>query len=406
MLALMVSCHTPRHISPATSIATPQKLEHGSEKILFSKVMFRIPAGTRVGGVYDLRRGRKEIEERRWEGELLESTDYNVAAIDRLRHYGYTVVDPSDALFSEDHAVKTRLQLGGVVRAIEVNDYVHLVRSERNYQTANLQIEFQLFDAVREEIRYSKSFEVYGHDEGKRPRAVVVAILNGLDHAMSDREFIAAAVGSTRGAGAVNDGIDIETCDFAAPQTLPKNLPSIMEAVVTLQTGSLSGSGVVVSSRGYILTAAHVVQEGEPTAVLFKSGLQLEASVSRINRDADTALLKLPGRGYPCVWVGGDEAPPIGSTVFVIGSPLGAQLSHSVSKGIVSAHRVLEGDVLLQVDASANPGSSGGPMLDESGRVLAIVSSKVHGIGLEGLVFGVPMQAVNDELSIVWVAPD
>jgi S1-C subfamily serine protease len=100
-------------------------------------------------------------------------------------------------------------------------------------------------------------------------------------------------------------------------------------------------------------------------------------------------------------------APEVGIEVFAIGSPLGSGLEFSVSKGIVSGARRVDDMRFLQTDASVNPGNSGGPLLDLAGEVVAIISWKIAAQGLEGLGFGVPVDAVVERLKIVMdgVAP-
>jgi serine protease Do len=88
--------------------------------------------------------------------------------------------------------------------------------------------------------------------------------------------------------------------------------------------------------------------------------------------------------------------------VFAVGSPLGGELSWSVSRGVISGVRDLDGRQLLQTDASLNPGNSGGPLIDSHLRVLGIVSFKVAGDGIEGIGFGVPADVVEERLGLSW----
>ena len=90
--------------------------------------------------------------------------------------------------------------------------------------------------------------------------------------------------------------------------------------------------------------------------------------------------------------------PERGTDLFAVGHPLGEGLSFSVSRGIVSGFREMDGVRFIQTDASLNPGNSGGPLLDMNGHLVAIVVWKAVGADLEGLGFGVPIQ---DALSAV-----
>jgi hypothetical protein len=108
----------------------------------------------------------------------------------------------------------------------------------------------------------------------------------------------------------------------------------------------------------------------------------------------DIALLRADGEHWACLPLSPTPAE-VGTELYAIGSPLGEALEFSVSKGIVSGARRV-GDVrFLQTDASLNPGNSGGPLVDLSGHLLAIVSWKLEAEGIEGLGFGVPVDALG-----------
>ncbi len=86
--------------------------------------------------------------------------------------------------------------------------------------------------------------------------------------------------------------------------------------------------------------------------------------------------------------------------MYALGSPTGDALAFSVSRDIVSGPRTIEGDSFVQTDASLSPGDSGGPLVDADGRVVALVSCKVTGEGVEGLGFGVPSATALDALGV------
>ncbi len=101
---------------------------------------------------------------------------------------------------------------------------------------------------------------------------------------------------------------------------------------------------------------------------------------------------------YACATPG--PLPALGADLFAVGNPMGKGLEFSLSRGIVSGHRTWAGVRFIQTDASINPGFSGGPMLDAQGRVVGILSWKLHGEGLEGLGFGVPVEAAFERLGL------
>jgi len=160
----------------------------------------------------------------------------------------------------------------------------------------------------------------------------------------------------------------------ATTPTVPEVFTAVAQSVVTIRTadGAL-GSGVVVSDDGTVLTANHVVADGSAVTVTFSDGTTSAATVTSSDTTQDIA--NLAPTTFPEVLVpatlGGDAT--VGADVVAIGNPLG--LTDSVSTGVVSGLDRTSGDLkgLIQFDASVNPGSSGGPLLDAQGNVIGIV---------------------------------
>ena len=169
-------------------------------------------------------------------------------------------------------------------------------------------------------------------------------------------------------------------------------------SVVVIRAGRSLGTGVIAAEDGTIVTAHHVVKEAEDIAVTFADGTRADAVVVSSNPRADVATLRparLPEVVVPAT-LGGAVA--VGAPVIAIGNPLG--LTYSVSTGVVSGldRTVTKGDLsgLIQFDASVNPGSSGGPLLDARGSVIGIVVSIADPGGDEafaGIAFAVPIGA-------------
>jgi S1-C subfamily serine protease len=155
------------------------------------------------------------------------------------------------------------------------------------------------------------------------------------------------------------------------------------------------GSGVLVTTRGYVITAAHVVQTADLVEVEFSNGFRTTAAVTASNPGKDLALLKLdevPGDITPMRLADSDDVA-IGEEVFVIGAPYG--FSHTLSVGHISGRH--EPDAIdsngpqaetFQTDAVINQGNSGGPMFNSRGEVIGIVSYILsQSGGFEGLGF-------------------
>ncbi len=186
----------------------------------------------------------------------------------------------------------------------------------------------------------------------------------------------------------------------SAPASLP--VPAIYQlvrpSVVVVRTARTLGSGVIVADNGTILTADHVVAGAKGITVTFADGSTTQAVLARADPKHDIASLipvSRPSVIVPAALGGGTQ---VGAAVATIGNPLG--LDYSVTAGVVSglnrAMRTADGKFagLIQFDAPVNPGSSGGPLLDEHGLVIGIVVSIAdpgHDDAFAGVGFAVPI---------------
>jgi S1-C subfamily serine protease len=164
-------------------------------------------------------------------------------------------------------------------------------------------------------------------------------------------------------------------------------------AVVAIRTSSPSGessaSGFIVDPSGTIVTNLHVVEGVTAVAVKLPNGdVYDQVKVRAFDARKDLAILQVPGFGLPTIPLGDSESVQPGQPVVLIGNPLGV-LEGSVSSGVISGVRQLEGFRAIQTDAAANPGNSGGPLLDSGGNAIGVLSFTVR--GAESLNFVVPI---------------
>ena len=175
-------------------------------------------------------------------------------------------------------------------------------------------------------------------------------------------------------------------------RTVQKGLAPFPEQGLVSSNGL--GSGVLISSDGKVLTAAHLVQSADRTMVEFSEGELIPARVIGTSVSADVALLQLertPGN-YPAAKLGNSDLLDVGDEVFVVGAPYG--ISRTLTAGHVSGRRTLKRNEnamaveFLQTDAAINSGNSGGPLFDLNGEVMGIVSNIVtQSGGSQGLGF-------------------
>jgi 2-alkenal reductase len=174
----------------------------------------------------------------------------------------------------------------------------------------------------------------------------------------------------------------------------------------------VSGSGVIISEQGYILTNNHVIEDTTEVSVIFADGSELSAQVIGADLFSDIAVLKVDGRMPAVASLGNSDALKPGETVIAIGSPLG-DFKNTVTVGVISATgRSLDIDEnyqmegLLQTDAAINQGNSGGPLVNLAGEVVGINTLIVRGGNYgraiaEGLGFAIPantVQAISQQL--------
>ena len=152
------------------------------------------------------------------------------------------------------------------------------------------------------------------------------------------------------------------------------------------------GSGFVISSDGRVVTCLHVIGEGRPVTVRLADGRRLPVrSVEAWDRHDDLAVLRVYATGLTPLPLGSREPVEAGTDVVALGNPLG--LEQSVVAGVVSGRRTIEEVELLQVALPIEPGNSGGPLLDRTGRVVGIVNAK--SLLTRNLGFAVPVDRLH-----------
>ncbi|MCW2538944.1 MAG: peptidase [Frankiales bacterium] len=210
---------------------------------------------------------------------------------------------------------------------------------------------------------------------------------------------------------AIRDGSDPKVASpgrSASPSPSSTATPSVSDifqrvgpsvTIVRTAKGAL-GTGVIATSTGAVLTADHVIADGSAISIVFADGTKSTATVASADAKTDTAVLTPATLPQPIVPATIGGAAPVGSEVVAIGNPLG--LTYSVSSGVVSGlNRTAKTDSgqfggLIQFDASVNPGSSGGPLIDSKGNVIGIVISIADPGGddsFAGIAFAVPIGA-------------
>ena len=183
----------------------------------------------------------------------------------------------------------------------------------------------------------------------------------------------------------------------------------VIDAVVSISCsfpgGTSTGTGVILSTDGYIVTNAHVVEGARSIQVLLTDGRTLDATLIGADRISDLAVLEIQADNLVAAQLGDSSVLRVGDVVVAIGDPLGITLRGTMTDGIVSAINrdvTVDGRVmnLIQTNAALNSGNSGGPLINCYGQVIGIntmkIGDSVSSAGVEGLGFAIPSTTVKN----------
>lgn len=180
-------------------------------------------------------------------------------------------------------------------------------------------------------------------------------------------------------------------------------------SIVTEYGTSGAGSGIIMTSDGYIATNYHVVEGAKSIDVILYDGTTVEADYVDGDELNDIAILKVAKKGLKPAKIGRSSTAKVGEQVMAIGTPYSINYRGTMTSGYISATNrqyAAQNDngtikkvvTLLQTDTSVNPGNSGGPLFNMDGEVIGIVSMKIAGSEYEGLGFAIPIDGVIDML--------
>ena len=200
-----------------------------------------------------------------------------------------------------------------------------------------------------------------------------------------------------------NTGESLTVADIAEIASV-----SVVEITTeSVQTGSRfgqfvsegAGSGVVITTDGYIVTNNHVIDGATKISVRLKDGTSFDAELVGKDSQTDLAILKIDASGLTPAVLGSSSTLKVGDLAVAIGNPLG-ELGGTVTDGIISAldrEISIDGEnmTLLQTSAAINPGNSGGGLFNAAGELIGIVNAKSSGTDVEGLGFAIPIDTAK-----------
>ncbi len=192
---------------------------------------------------------------------------------------------------------------------------------------------------------------------------------------------------------------------LAKPSAFITTATDVQPATVIVKTEKGHGSGFAVSNDGYLITNYHVIASEDPAkqrdlTVILNDGTKLKATIVKFNKDRDVALLKVDSKFEKCFDMPSAKNFTALEEVFAMGAPKSIELGQTASKGIISSERNVNNVSLIQTNISINAGNSGGPMFNKDGKLYGVVTSKLFGIGVEGIAFCIPAYKLKEYLNI------
>ncbi len=282
---------------------------------------------------------------------------------------------------------------------------------------------------LREEVRYCWNYETQRaaderqYSSKRRSGVYTYAIVMTAFFAVSFAILIASLLTggltgrNTAGDGSSSDRIiyiredDGESGILTVQEIAEQSKPGIVAVTAKKALGQGVGTGFILRADGYIATNYHVVQNAQSVQVTLYDGTVYDAQVINYSEPDDLAVLKINAKKLPVLKIGNSDQVLVGDSVVIVGHPAGLEYGWSTTNGIISAInrevKIKNSDgtlnkkmTLLQTNANVNSGNSGGPMFNELGEVIGIISMKLAD-GYEGMGFAIPINGAMEIMDAI-----
>jgi serine protease Do len=313
--------------------------------------------------------------------------------------------DPGN-MFADQASTPTDLQVGALFKSVNAVLCDGLFRADYK---VTLNIQWQVYSSLRREVlatiethEAAQSVKGVGSaDVGRNVyQQAFAANVRGLLANEAFRKLVTAPDAAIPNAATAAEPLAPIRLVGGATRATP--LADAVGSVVSVFAGGGFGSGVLISSDGYLLTNHHVVGEAPQVKIRWSDGFETTGQVIRTDKRRDVALVKTDPRGRTALAIN-RVAPPVGSQVYAIGTPLDPSLQSTVTRGIVSATRIVNGFSFIQSDTPVTHGNSGGPLLDEAGAVVGLTDWGLPAEKGSTLNFFIP---IGDALDFLALKPD
>jgi serine protease Do len=329
---------------------------------------------------------------------------------EELTQAGFKVAGDVSNLFEGNGSEGAQLQVGALVKSVKFDmcskhNWAFLGPGENVEKGKGaMSIEWQIYSPLESRmiarIPTSGGFEVPAWTE-RGSNLILTNLFNQNVRAlMASEAFRTAVIGVGPGVSDLRRPAPNKEIVFAGAAATQRTPTQAAEAVVSIFNGESMGTGFLISKDGYLLTNRHVVGAANYVKVKWPDGVEMIGEVMRSDVGRDIALVKTDPRNHQPLSL---RRPAVqqGETVYAIGTPLDERLQGSLTKGVVSAVRALDGYKFIQSDVVVNHGNSGGPLVDEKGQVIGVtVSGVAPNDSPLGINFFIPIGDALDFLNL------
>lgn len=415
-LVLVAACATAptgTPLGPTPQVSNAINVSSANiDTVLYLGVQLPV-AGSQVGGDYNgLLKvyqgpiyGTPQLEAA-WESWMMTS------GVEMLRAAGYKIKQASGIFAGVQNFSGVSYAIAGKATSFQLNHYGSLAG---NKTVVSLSLTWEVLKATTRDVVYSRTLSGNAETAGASGASVRLAFRQSFAEVLADPLFVqslttpkpAEVAAASSGAAAnwrrpqptATDIVALKPSDYN-PSHVGTVFQRVAQSVVTLHGDQGQGSAFIITRDGLAITNHHVIEGQSRLSARFSTGIERPVRVLRSDAEADVALVQVAcDTDCTTVELESGRDVPVGTEIYTIGAPLG--LSQTLTRGVISGVRLSHGLTLLQTDAAVNAGNSGGPMVEvTTGKVVAIVSSKLVGQGVEGIAFGI---AITDAMRVLGI---
>lgn len=396
------SSATIKHTESKQAIEVP--INADSRPIQFKKIVVKMDRGTDIGSI---QAGVMCVanSDLIWRGGKVDvsNDDFTEVFREELTKANYEVIGNTDALFEDPSDWKAEYLVAGLVTEIQANicfPWGGFGNWTSGKGEGYMKVNWQIYSRLNRKIVYETTTEGSSEIDDSSPTGPSDVFLNAFSAAtknlLADKGFHDLMINGNQSMQKV--ALTPITLSgkplFVTPYL--DNMNYIRSGVATIFAGDGHGSGFFISDSGYLLTNEHVVGGAKFVKIKLTTGREILGEVIRTDSARDIALIKAEDSNMNALPLRTADIN-IGGEVLAIGSPLDEEFNTTVSKGVVSNYRVIDGKRFIQSDVNVLPGNSGGPLIDSNGNVVGIAVEAIFiGYAPSGLNFFIP---VNDALT-------